>query len=440
MSDSLINGDRNTKTLLNEDISSDMENRDLSSPVSAIDNATSSDEPVPCGNNDDCAMSGASDRNTETQGESNTDSINHECVTTPTPRDKPRGGANESSTSPTERSDIQPEEGRALSLVSSVSKELSKAQTEDTRVRFAEVAVSTNVDDNTRMFAEVAMDIVEWWQIYAKKENPALHRIDFGFGSPLNLLMVLALLPEEYHSLISIEDEHRSPSGDGNNLSWLHEQTLDVILQLSVNPDATIMCFSQGLASMVRKDVDEGWRQFTGRSWLEDQIHLCSNDDFESDLYRFPTGTEKIVFFFNPTEIHWTVVEVSLDDYAWTYTLYNSLSQGKTGPTWEACLEQLPLLERLICHASGFTEPVKRKIVTANSAQQQNAYDCGPIALYNAIELLGGRKPSTKVDADELRLRYLRLILDGLYWLDQELELPMLRYAKLVLSLDGVSL
>lgn len=187
------------------------------------------------------------------------------------------------------------------------------------------------------------------------------------------------------------------------------------------------MHFGESLASMIRDSVDEGWRVFTGRSWLEDQNHLLSNDDLEPDLYRFPPGTEKIVFLFNPTEAHWTVVEVDKDDLAWTYTLYNSLSQGEKGPTWKACQEQLPLLEQLICRASGFTEPATREIVIAESAQQENTYDCGPIAVYNAIELLEGRKPSTEIDADILRLKYLMLIRDALYVFDQGLETPAFR-------------
>lgn len=319
------------------------------------------------------------------------------------------------------------EESTADTFTNVVKEGILREQTRETWYNLVEVAENKEIDGFTQLFAGTVADIVEWWQSHTINGNPTSHFVDFGVGSPINLLMILALLPERYQGLIRIEDESRSPSGDGENLSWLHEQTTEILVRLSVDPDSTSMHFRESLASMIRDSVDEGWRVFTGRSWLEDQIHLLSNNDLEPDLYRFPPGTDKIVFLFNPTEAHWTVVEVDIDDYVWTYTLYNSLFQGEKGPTWKACQEQLPLLEQLICRASGFAEPATREIVIANSAQQENGYDCGPIAIYNAIELLEGRKPSTEIDAEVLRLKYLMLIRDALYLFDQGLETPAFR-------------
>lgn len=317
------------------------------------------------------------------------------------------------------------------SHTSTVSKTLMeqtlKEQTEETRLYLVEIARDEDIDQDARSFARTVAEIVEWWQQYAEEKNPTTHQIDFGVGPPLNLLMVLALVPEKYQGFIRIEDKHRSPYGNGENLSWLHEQTMDVLIGLGKDPFPASILFGQGIASMVRDDVDEGWRVFTGRSWLEDQIHLWSNDELEPKLYQFPPETKKIVFCFNPTEIHWTVVEVNLANDVWTYTLYNSFFQGEKGPTWRACQKQFPLLEQLICHASGFPEPDTREIVAATSAQQDNTYDCGPIAIYNALELLEGRRPRTEVDAEELRLRYLMRILNGLYLLDERLETPEFR-------------
>ena len=317
------------------------------------------------------------------------------------------------------------------SATSSASKtsinQILKGQTEETRLMLIDIAEDTRFDDHDRSFAGTMADIMEWWQHYAGDENPTSFQIDFGLGSQINLLMVLALLPEKFQAIIRIDDEHRSPSSNGEDRSWLHEQTTDVLVQLSVDPNPASVFFGQGLASMVRDSVDEGWRVFTGRSWLEDQIHLWSNDELEPDLYRFPPGTAKIVFLFNPTEIHWTVVEVHLEETTWTYTLYNSLSKAEQRLTLNACREQMPLLEKLICGASGFDEPVSREIVVGHSAQQMNTYDCGPIAVYNAVELLEGRRPSVDVDTEQLRLRYLGLILDTLHLLSQGLDLSAFR-------------
>ena len=302
-----------------------------------------------------------------------------------------------------------------------------REQTLTTWLNLVEVAEDEEMDEFTQSMAATVADIVEWWRQHTKDTSPSTYHIDFGIGSPINLLMILALLPERLQSLISIEDEHRSPSNNGENMSWLHEQTVDVLIQLSINPNPGSLHFGQGLASMVRDSVDTAWRVFTERSWLEDQLHLQSQSELDRDQYRFPPNTNKIVFLFNPTEIHWTVVEIALADQTWTYTLYNSLSQSAKGATWKSSQEQLPLLEQLICRASGFAPPATREIVVARSAQQENVYDCGPIAVYNAIELLEGRKPCTEVDPEELRLNYLKLMRDALYVLDEGLDTEAFR-------------
>ena len=168
-----------------------------------------------------------------------------------------------------------------------------KTQTEETWINVLNIAEDVDMDQDARCFAETVAKIVEWWQKYAEENNPTSHLIEFGVNPPINLLMVLALLPEKYQGFIRIRDEHRSPFGNGENLSWLHEQTMDMLLGLRMDPVPASARFGQGLALMVRDDVDEGWRLFTGRSWLEDQIHLWSNDELELDLYRFPPETKR---------------------------------------------------------------------------------------------------------------------------------------------------
>ena len=302
-----------------------------------------------------------------------------------------------------------------------------REQTLRTWLNLVEVAEDEEIDELTQSIAATAADVIEWWRNHTRDTSPSTYHIDFGVGSPINLLMILALIPERLQCLVSIEDERRSPSSDGRNMSWLHEQTTAVLVQLSIEQTPASAHFGQGLASMVRDSVDESWRTFTERSWLEDQLHLQSQNELEPDQYRFPPSTTKIVFLFNPTEIHWTVVEIAINDNTWTYTLYNSLAQSPKGPTWKACQEQLPLLEQLICRASGFEQPATREILMAQSAQQENVYDCGPIAVYNAVELLEGRDPCTEVDPEELRLKQLMLIRDALYVLDEGLDTPAFR-------------
>lgn len=300
-----------------------------------------------------------------------------------------------------------------------------KDQAEETKLNLLEVSKDPNMDDGTRSFALAVAMIIDWWQYYAQEDDPT--SLQIYFGPPLTLLMIFALLPEKYQSFISVDDKNRSPFGNDENFSWLHEQTMEVLVSISMDPAPKSHIFGVGLGSMMRSDVDAGWRVITGRCWLEDQLFLLSNGQLDKEMYHFPPETERIVFFFNPTEAHWTTVEIDLSDDVWTYSLYNSLSHGEKGPTWNACHEQFPFLEQLICRASGFPEPKTREIVAATSAQQDNAYDCGTIALYNAMELLEGRRPEHEVDTDNLRLKYLILILDALPLLDEGLDLAEFR-------------
>lgn len=291
-----------------------------------------------------------------------------------------------------------------------------KEQTEDTRSWLLAAAESSEIDELSQDFARTSALIIHYWQNSANGENPTSHPIDFGTGVKVNLLYVLAILPERYQHAITIEDKGRSPFNNGDALSWLHEDTMNLLVGLFV-AQKSFRIFGQGLASMVSDDIDNSWRHWYGQSYLEHQTDRMSKNELsesELDLYRYPHWTETIVFFFNPTGVHWTLVEVDLSDDRWTYTLYNSLSNGKRGPTWKACKRQLPLLEHLICRASGFQEPESRDFMVGTSAQQGNSYDCGPIAVYNAIGLLKGQMPRETVDAEHLRLWYLKKILSSL--------------------------
>ncbi|CAF9937748.1 hypothetical protein IMSHALPRED_000527 [Imshaugia aleurites] len=367
-------------------------------------------------------------KSSKADGEDRVCSTSNISATTPSYDGRSSEAQDQSSTYIWDEMETETNDEVATLTVSKVLIEQSlRNQTEETRLTLVGIAVDTNIDQNARFFAETVAEIIEWWQKYAEVKNPTSHQINFGVGSPINLLMVLALVPERFQGFIGIEDKQRSPFGNGENLSWLHEQTMDVLLGLIMDPVPTPVRFGQGLALMARDDVDEGWRIISGRSWLEDQIHLLFNNELESDLYRFSPETKKIVFFFNPSEIHWTVVEIDLGDNLWTYTLYNSLSQSEKGSTWKASHVQFPLLEQLICRASGFTEPGTREIITGTSVQQENPYDCGPIAVYNAMMLLEGRKPKVDVDTEQMRLTFLRLILGALYLLNEDLEAPEFR-------------
>ena len=147
----------------------------------------------------------------------------------------------------------------AMSTTSSMSiEQLLRNQTEETRVNLIEMSNYPESDEVLRSFTRTAAAVVEWWQTHAKDENVTSFQVDFGVGPQLTSLMILALLPEDYQFLISIDDEHRSPSSDGENLSWLHEQTTDALVRLNIYSRSAPILFGQGLTSIIHNNVNEG--------------------------------------------------------------------------------------------------------------------------------------------------------------------------------------
>jgi hypothetical protein len=294
-----------------------------------------------------------------------------------------------------------------------------KEQTERTRLNFIEIAHDTATEKDLRAFAIQFAEIINLWQSYAKEENPTYHDIEFGQGLKLNLLQVFALLAEEYQKYILVDDQDRSPNRDGYDMSWLHDQTMNVLVQLACHPGQDSVCFSRDLASGVRIKVDEVMQKAHSTSYLEYHIREMLENKPRSnwmadELYYFPPSTKRIVYFFNYSETHWTLLATDVSRGKWTHTLYNSLEIGPKGAAWGAAHKQLPLIEVLVQGASALPKPKRSEIVAGKSAQQTNSYDCGVITVYNAVQLLNGRKPEKQVDSKQLRLEYVTQILSEL--------------------------
>lgn len=142
-------------------------------------------------------------------------------------------------------------------------------------------------------------------------------------------------------------------------------------------------------------------------------------------IYTIPTTTSKLVFFFNFTEVHWTLIVTKINEFHWVHRWYNSSDAGGKnkfkGATWKALAEQLPTLEALIMGASGLScGDLDSGIKSGKLAQQDNSYDCGVITVYNALEILNERVPKRVIDAKKLRLGYLKLIRDALEGMDKQ--------------------
>ena len=120
------------------------------------------------------------------------------------------------------------------------------------------------------------------------------------------------------------------------------------------------------------------------------------------------------MYFFNYTETHWTLLVRDVSEEKWTHTLYNFLEVYLNGAARSAAQEQLAMIDALIQGASCFPKPKHRELVVDNSAQQTDPYDCGVITVYNAVELLNGRKPEEQINSKLLRLEYITRIISKL--------------------------
>ena len=117
-------------------------------------------------------------------------------------------------------------------------------------------------------------------------------------GLKLNLLQVFALLAEEYQKCILVDDQDRSPNRDGYDMSWLHDQTMNVLVQLACHPGQDSVRFSRDLASGVRIKVDEIMLKAHSTSYLEYHIREMLENKPRSnwmadELYYFPSFDEK---------------------------------------------------------------------------------------------------------------------------------------------------
>lgn len=131
-------------------------------------------------------------------------------------------------------------------------------------------------------------------------------------------------------------------------------------------------------------------------------------------FFTVPEDAKGMVFFWNYTEAHWMLIHTRFDLDGWTHTIYNSWDRGMKGPAWNYPRLYLPLLERLVGVASGREVSGKGSIEMGLSFQQSDDCECGVITVWNCVELLSGRSPAVAVDTNELRLRYLSLILEDL--------------------------
>jgi hypothetical protein len=146
--------------------------------------------------------------------------------------------------------------------------------------------------------------------------------------------------------------------------------------------------------------MDNLFKKTNGKLSLEYRIHQKDIGEPESvwnpvKIYTFPKNTTKIVYFFNYSESHWTLLEMNL---------------GKD--PWNAAKGNCHLLENLVQAALGIPPPEKpSKIESGLSIKQINYFDCGALAVVNALVILFGRKTEQwSIDCNKVRLTWLTLL------------------------------
>ena len=92
-------------------------------------------------------------------------------------------------------------------------------------------------------------------------------------------------------------------------MSWLHDQTMDVLVQLACHLGQNSVRFGCGLASGVRITVDEMMLKAHSTSCLEYHIREMLENKPRSnwmadELHYFSPSTKRIVYLFNYGEKH----------------------------------------------------------------------------------------------------------------------------------------
>jgi hypothetical protein len=291
------------------------------------------------------------------------------------------------------------------------------------RIHLEKIATGrlTNPDKYLKDFAFQMHEIIGHWQRRAGTKNPLEYAVEFAPGISATLLQVFALVPEDYQEYIKVNNPKRFPNN--RPYSWLDESIMNVLVHLECekrNPDDTVR-FGFQLAFDIRDSMDNLFEQTSGKLFLEYRIHQKDIGEPETDwnplkIYTFPKNTTKIVYFFNYSESHWTLLEMDLGKDQWVHTLYNSFDNGTNsdmkGPSWNAAKGNCHLLENLVQAALGIPPPEKpSKIISGLSNKQINDYDCGVLTVANAILLLFGRKTKRwSIDCNKVRLEWLTLL------------------------------
>lgn len=287
--------------------------------------------------------------------------------------------------------------------------EIQSREMEDLRKYFESATQDKDLMKRVYHLHHWVAEIIRIWQIRADGDDPTDYSLSFKTpGVTVTLRQVLALVPDEYQDQIKLE-------GARAFRSWLDENLMDVLVELFVEEAAPGAHFARCLATDCNTKLDniaasEGG--FKSRlAYLIDQQKRNLPDWNIGGFYTVPTDTDRIVFFWNYYESHWTVISIDIDSGLWKYNVYDSSGCPET--IHSISRRGLPL-GRLIRAASNMKKPETPVFKKQNTAQQDNFVDCGVYAVDNVIHILKKEPVEASIDPFKRRVTFLRKILHAL--------------------------
>lgn len=211
---------------------------------------------------------------------------------------------------------------------------------------------------------------------YYRSECPARiapqdYRITYGYmgTDPVtaSLLELIAILPEKAQDVLdlSISRDHLEVSD--NVKSWIEAPQIDLLVLVAAqkyqqdgNTYNPYFFYGHHIANGHNVEMD---RRYANNSRFE-EFYQLSMDGITSEaiwnpksMFTFPPLTQRIILPWNYTKEYWCAINIDVNAFAWTFTMYNPISSREDSLTAYSIKSQMPLLQKLICRASNIVEP-----------------------------------------------------------------------------------
>ncbi|KAE9974869.1 hypothetical protein BLS_002870 [Venturia inaequalis] len=212
-----------------------------------------------------------------------------------------------------------------------------------------------------RMVAGIMTDIISNWETLVPVDrDPSTHGLildgQWRQDRVITLPDIFHLLPEQY-KWMGIHDENTPKEirkGDGECWNWISRPLMEWLI--IAHPGATYQP-SSAFHPLIGSDLDETMDYFAKtETYAEMRLQelqggKASADDIAFYQFNSPGTIKDIVFIFNPTNAHWTIVHISDVYGARKYTLYNSLANDENprkGATPNLYRKYIPYVNQML--------------------------------------------------------------------------------------------